>query len=123
MAIQSPYLREIVLKDQERNLDEFPFTIPSLHSGNLQLPFPTPVTFFVGENGSGKSTLMESIAIGCEFNPAGGSRNDLYEYNPTESSLAKHLRLVWNLKVNHGFFLRAESFFNFEKMTIRLTQK
>ncbi len=111
--MKSPFLREIGLKEQERNLNEFPFSIPSLHAGNLHIPFPTPVTFFVGENGSGKSTVMEAIAIGCGFNPSGGSRNNVYDYKPTESSLANQVRLVWNFKMMQGFFLRAESFFNF----------
>jgi len=75
--------------------------------------FPSPVTFFVGENGSGKSTVLEAVAVGCGFNPSGGSRNNVYDYIPTESSLASQIRLIWNFKMMHGFFLRAESFFNF----------
>lgn len=31
----------------------------------------------------------------------------------TESPLANYLRLVWNQKINEGFFMRAETFFNF----------
>jgi predicted ATPase len=113
MKIKSPFLREIRLKGKPENLDAYPFSIPSLHEGDLEMDFTAPVTFFVGENGSGKSTVMEAIAVGCGFNPAGGSRNNLYDYKPTESSLANQLRLVWNFKVTQGFFLRAESFFNF----------
>lgn len=113
MAMHAPFLREITLKEMERDTAAFPFTIPSLQSGQLQIPFPSPVTFFVGENGSGKSTVLEAIAVGCGFNPAGGNRNNVYDYIPTESSLASQLRLVWNFKMTQGFFLRAESFFNF----------
>ena len=113
MRLQSPFLREVNLKVKPDNLDEFPFSIPSLHEGNLHLEFAAPVTFFVGENGSGKSTVMEAIAVGCGFNPSGGSRNNVYDYKPTESSLANQLRLSWNYKMTQGFFLRAESFFNF----------
>lgn len=113
MLIHSPFLREIGLKKEPDDRSAFPFSIPSLHKSNLHLTFPTPVTFFVGENGSGKSTLMEAIAIGCGFNPSGGSRDNMYDYKPTESSLTEHLRLVWNFKMTDGFFLRAESFFNF----------
>lgn len=111
--MQSPFLREVRLKSKPDNLDEFPFSIPSLHGGDLQLDFTTPLTFFVGENGSGKSTLMEAIAVGCGFNPSGGSRNNMYDYTSTESSLVDHLRLSWSFKMTQGFFLRAESFFNF----------
>lgn len=113
MPMKSPFLRAVHLKETPNNLDAFPFTIPSLHRGNLHIDFPTPVTFFVGENGSGKSTVMEAIAIGCGFNPSGGSRNNVYDYTPTESALADRMRFVWNFKMTQGFFLRAESFFNF----------
>lgn len=113
MKALSPFLREVCMKEKPQNVEEYPFNIPALHQGNMQVRFQTPVTFFVGENGSGKSTLMEAIAVGCGFNPSGGSRNNLYDFRPTESSLAHHLRLVWNMKMPYGFFLRAESFFNF----------
>ncbi|NOS67283.1 MAG: AAA family ATPase [Candidatus Peribacteraceae bacterium] len=111
--MKSPFLREVNLKVKPDNLTEFPFSIPSLHEGNLHLDFTAPITFFAGENGSGKSTVMEAIAVGCGFNPSGGSKNNVYDYKPTESSLANQLRLSWNFKMTHGFFLRAESFFNF----------
>jgi predicted ATPase len=91
--------------------------IPSLNNG-MHLKLKHNVTFFVGENGSGKSTLLEGIAEQCGFNLRGGNRNhnlsagyDLEEY---ESALAPHLKLSWTpRKVNDGFFMRAESFFNF----------
>lgn len=113
MKIAAPFLREVKLKDVPENPDAFPFCIPALHDRALQVNFPSPVTFFVGENGSGKSTLMEAIAIACGFNPSGGSRNNLYDFQSTESDLSGKLRLVWNFKMTQGFFLRAESFFNF----------
>lgn len=111
--MKSPFLREICLKEKPESLDQFPFSIPSLHKGDLHLKFDSPVTFFVGENGSGKSTVLEAIAVECGFHPSGGSRNNVYDFQPTESSLAHLLRLVWNFKMTQGFFLRAESFFNF----------
>ena len=77
------------------------------------MSFQSPVTFFVGENGSGKSTLLEAIAIGSGFNPGGGSRNTLNEQRKSESVLHEHLIFTWKQKVFDGFFLRAESFFNF----------
>ena len=112
MKMISPFLREIYLKEKP-DWNEYPFSIPCLHKKNLCLKFPNSVTFFVGENGSGKSTVLEAIAIKCGFNPSGGSRNNVYDFRPTESSLANFLRLVWNVKMTQGFFLRAESFFNF----------
>jgi predicted ATPase len=92
--------------------DKYPFTIP-VFAGGLDIEFTHNVTFLVGENGSGKSTLLEAIAEDCGFNPSGGSRNHSYQHVDTESDLASALRLSWYPKVTTGFFLRAESFFNF----------
>lgn len=66
----------------------------------------------MGENGSGKSTLLEAIADKCEFNTAGGSRNNVYELRESDSHLGDYIRLSWLPKVTNGFFLRAESFYH-----------
>lgn len=108
--MNAPFLREISLK-YEPPENAYWRAIPALQ--NLHMAFPNRVTFLVGENGTGKSTLLEAIAVACGFHPSGGSRNNLYDFTPTESDLSGHLKLVWNLKVNRGFFLRAESFYNF----------
>ncbi|SKB95196.1 AAA family ATPase [Dyadobacter psychrophilus] len=95
------------------NTTEYPFNIPVLANG-LDMEFNSNVTFFVGENGSGKSTILEAIAIKCGFNPAGGNQNHTYDFYETESNLANFLRLSWRPKrITNGFFMRAESFFNF----------
>ncbi|MGF7080738.1 AAA family ATPase [Mucilaginibacter sp. UYCu711] len=91
--------------------------IPSLNHG-LQLSLTSNVTFFVGENGSGKSTLLEGIAEQCGFSLRGGNRNHNlntgYRFEGYESPLAKHISLIWSSRrINEGFFMRAESFFNF----------
>lgn len=83
----------------------------------------TWVTFFVGENGTGKSTLLEAIAKNCGFNAEGGSRDHLYSTEGSEgSALANALRLSWFPKVTDGFFLRAESFFNFATYLDQIAQ-
>lgn len=91
--------------------------IQSLNKG-LQLKLKSNVTFFVGENGSGKSTLLEAVAEQCGFNLRGGNRNHNmntgYRFEGYESALARHLQLGWNpRRISDGFFMRAESFFNF----------
>ncbi len=106
-----PFLNKVFTKDAAFP-NEFPFTLPIFAEG-INLNFKSNVTFFVGENGSGKSTLLEAIAEKCEFNLSGGNRNNLYKFAETESGLSDFLRLSWSLKVNQGFFMRAESFFNF----------
>ncbi len=91
--------------------------IPSLQNG-LSLKLKSNVTFFVGENGSGKSTLLEALAEKCGFSLRGGNRNHNlnsgYRFDGYESELTPLLQLIWMpRKINEGFFMRAESFFNF----------
>jgi len=101
-----------VLQDTIPNMQVYPFNIPSLQDLH-ELEFPTNVTFFVGENGSGKSTLLEAIADRCDFNTAGGGRQNLYEVHKAESSLGEYIRLSWLPKISNGFFLRSETFYQF----------
>ncbi|QHS57042.1 AAA family ATPase [Mucilaginibacter sp. 14171R-50] len=91
--------------------------ISSLNNG-LQLELKNNVTFFVGENGSGKSTLLEGIAEQCGFSLRGGNRNHNlnagHRFEGYESALASSLQLSWTpRRITEGFFMRAESFFNF----------
>ncbi|WP_338653871.1 AAA family ATPase [Lysinibacillus sp. Y5S-8] len=101
-----------VLQDTIPNKQMYPFNIPSLQD-LYELEFPTNVTFFVGENGSGKSTLLEAIADRCDFNTAGGGRQNLYDVHKAESSLGEYIRLSWMPKISNGFFLRSETFYQF----------
>jgi len=100
--------------------------IPSLKNG-LQLELKTNVTFFVGENGSGKSTLLEAIAEQCGFALRGGNRNHNlntgYRFDGYETPLAAELRVGWTpRRIHDGFFMRAESFFNFASYIDELAQ-
>ena len=107
------FLRRIELQREHiSTYDNYPFSIPSIKNLD-QIDLHNKVTFFVGENGSGKSTLLEAIADKCEFNTAGGGRNNFYEVDASESALGDYIRLSWLPKVTNGFFLRAESFYNF----------
>lgn len=106
------FLREVQFTQWPTEQTVYPFNLSAFH-GLLSVPLTAPVTFFVGENGSGKSTLLEAIAICAGFNPEGGGSSNFFSTANTESSLYSHIRLSWLPKVTHGFFLRAESFFNF----------
>ena len=105
-------LKRIELQ-QERiySLDTYPFNIPSIRHLE-QLNIESPVTL-QGENGSGKSTLLEAIADKCDFNTAGGGRNNFYEVHASQAALGEYIRLSWLPKLTNGFFLRAESFYHF----------
>lgn len=80
-----------------------------------ELNLDAAVTFFVGENGAGKSTLLEAIAENIGFNPAGGSTQNFraYEVHKSDSALGDYVKLSWWPKVTNGFFLRAETFYQF----------
>jgi predicted ATPase len=71
------------------------------------------VTFLVGENGSGKSTLLEGLAWALGFSAEGGNRDNSYVEGVDGHTLGSALHLYWRQKVTTGFFLRAETFFNF----------
>jgi predicted ATPase len=101
-----------LLRENIRSFNVYPFSIPAIKSLH-EIKFRSRVTFFVGENGSGKSTLLEAIAQLCNFNTAGGGRNNTYEVHAAESALADYIRLAWMPKITNGFFLRAESFYHF----------
>ena len=107
------YLKTIrYLQDNIQLHNKYPFNIKSFQNLD-ELQLPTNVTFFVGENGSGKSTLLEAIADLCGFNPAGGNRNHSYNVYAAQSDLSDYVRLSWERKVSKGFFLRAETFYQF----------
>lgn len=111
-ARSEPFLRGVNSLDEKWDPSGYPFNVKAFSRG-IHLELRSRVTFFVGENGSGKSTLLEGIAECCGFNPEGGSRDHHYATFADRSPLAQALRLSWLPKVTEGFFLRAESFYNF----------
>jgi predicted ATPase len=86
--------------------------VPAFSHG-IDLSLHGKVTFLVGENGSGKSTLLEAIAECCGFHPEGGNRDHQRAAFADRSPLAQALHLSWQPKITEGFFMRAESFYNF----------
>lgn len=110
-----PFLSQISFAPLQT--DSYLQHIPALKKG-IQLRLKNNVTFLVGENGSGKSTLLEGIADQCGFSLRGGNRNHYIDahqnFGGYDSILAEHLRLTWTpRRITNGFFMRAESFFNF----------
>jgi predicted ATPase len=108
----APFLHRIATLPEKLDQTRYPFNIKAFSHG-IDLTFRSKVTFFVGENGSGKSTLLEAIAECCGFNPEGGNRDHHRAVFADRSPLAQALRLSWLPKVTEGFFMRAESFYNF----------
>ena len=107
------YIKELRI-DGSLNEDFYYAKIPAIRQlENETLHFEKPVTFFIGENGSGKSTLMEAIAIAMGFNPEGGTKNFVFSSRDSHSDLYRHLLIARSAYPKDGFFLRAESFYNF----------
>jgi predicted ATPase len=108
----SPFLTHVDLREERVQPGVHPFDIPLLEHG-LALEFTTPVTFLVGENGSGKSTLLEALAWSVGFGAQGGSRDHQFAEDTDGYELGRALRLGWRQRTTEGFFMRAETFFNF----------
>ena len=111
-ATGAPFLRRIESLPETFDRTTYPFNIRAFSRG-IDLTFRAKVTFLVGENGSGKSTLLEALAECCGFNLEGGNRDHHRAIFADRSPLAQSLRLSWLPKVTDGFFMRAESFYNF----------
>lgn len=108
----SPFLTYVGLHEDRVVPGEHPFDIPILADG-LNLRFTSPITFLVGDNGSGKSTLLEALAWSAGFSDKGGNRTNQYTATDDGGRLGRALDLSWRQKVASGFFLRAETFFDF----------
>jgi predicted ATPase len=108
----APFLHRLESRPEQFDSTRYPFNVRAFSRG-IDVTLRSTVTFFVGENGSGKSTLLEALAECCGFNPEGGNRDHHRAVFAERSPLAQALRLSWQPRVTEGFFLRAESFYNF----------
>ena len=112
-SLSAPFLKRISLLPARINEQAFPFNLfTTLLRADLEIEFPTPVTFFVGENGTGKSTFLNAIATLCGFHLIGGSDDHQLSQisDKGSSALASALRPSWLPKVSKGFFFRSDTF-------------
>ncbi len=110
--MKKPFLTSIAFNIPKEEEKIFPFTVPAFEEAD-RLEITSNVSFFVGENGAGKSTLLEAIAEKCGFNTMGGNRNHVYNVEAEPSPLAGAIKLGWSNKTSYGFFMRAESYYQF----------
>ena len=110
--LKAPFLKRVWLDDAPANRASYPFSVP-LFADGFELGLRSAVTIIAGENGSGKSTLIEAISHHSGFNVRGGNRNQGLVEDADVGPLARELRFAWLPKITKGFFLRAESFFDF----------
>ncbi len=110
---EGPFIVSAVLaRDRVPSFAQYPFALPAIRNfSSLQLH--PKCTFFVGENGTGKSTLLEAIALNCDLNAEGGSRNFNFATRESHSPLERYLKLVKTISwPKDCYFLRAESLYN-----------
>jgi predicted ATPase len=105
------FVERLELVDFERDVAQYPFSIPAVRALEQGLSLHPKVTFFVGENGSGKSTVMEALAVAAGFNAEGGTKNFNFETRASHSPLHEQLRVGWSRRPKDGFFFRGESFY------------
>ncbi len=115
--IDGPLLDSVRINlSDNAQIDQYPFSL-NIIKNLKEITFSTQVTFFVGENGSGKSTILEAIAFKSGFGLEGGSKNIQFKTSQEKTyigtqNLADSMTLSWRHKPPHGYFFRAESFFN-----------
>ena len=116
LLTRPPFLCAASLKrEMVTSFTKYPFALPACQQlANSSITFHPQVTFLVGENGTGKSTLLEGLAVAWGFPAEGGSKNVRVETHALENLLADALTLQRGaMRAEDGFFLRAESFFNY----------
>ncbi|MBK9607728.1 MAG: AAA family ATPase [Betaproteobacteria bacterium] len=106
----APFLRRVVSLPEKFDTTR-PFNVQAFSQG-IDLSFRTNVTFLSARTVA-KSTLLEALAECCGFSPEGGNRDHHRAVFADRSDLAQALRLSWLPKMTEGFFMRAESFYNF----------
>lgn len=106
-----PYLTKLSV--EVRN-EGYPFSIPAISGLEDGIELHPKVTYLVGENGMGKSTLLEGLADKWGFSMHSGNRSKTPGLRSYETVLAPAMTLTrTSARPMDGFFLRAESFFNF----------
>jgi predicted ATPase len=126
-SFRAPFLKRLWTdEDALAQREGYPFDLPLVRKGGVEIDFNRPVTVIVGENGTGKSTILEAIGEIAGFGKMGGTRflqnagwsssfinergDDGSPSTGQDVSLSSVLRCSWLPKITQGFFFRAETF-------------
>ena len=90
----------------------YPFNLDLFHQ-TRNIPFNSPVTFFIGENGTGKSTLLEAIAHRCNIHIWRHNVKIRFEANPYEEQLYKFINVEWTNGSVPGSYFGSDVFRDF----------
>jgi len=94
---------------------DYPFSLPVFHE-TREIPFKSPVTFFVGENGTGKSTLLEALALANDIHIWRREEGSRYQYNPLEKQLYRYITPEWTNGKVPGSYFGSEIFNDFRRI-------
>lgn len=98
----------------EDRQEKFPWNLPLIKNFE-ELVFEKNISYFVGENGSGKSTVLEAIAAYAEVPLAGSFSLEEDTSLAASNELSEYMRIQFEDKTRHGFFVRAEDFIGFAR--------
>ncbi|MFP4474913.1 MAG: AAA family ATPase [Desulfatibacillaceae bacterium] len=105
----------VVHNEKFPGVDRYPFNLEVLQR-TPEVPFDSPVTFFIGENGTGKSTLLRAMCIRAGIHIWEGRFTPRAEHNPYEKSLYQAVSVRWSAGRVPGSFFGSELFRNFSKL-------
>jgi len=116
------HLSQITLATERYPTREYyPFSLPLIQQTG-EVPFPTPITFFVGENGTGKSTLLEAITHACGIHIWGERPTGRITHNPYEHALQHFVRPQWTDGIVPGSFFAGQLFEHFAELLDRIAE-
>ena len=92
----------------------YPFNL-ALFQKTKNIPFPSPVTFFIGENGTGKTTLLEALAHKCGIHIWRDPIKTRFEVNPLEEDLYRFIKVQWTNGIVPGSFFGSDVFRDFAR--------
>ena len=105
------HLRKVKYIKHTNLKDCYPFNVPCIRKLD-ELEFQSPVTILVGDNGSGKSAFLKTLSLSINAIPITGDYSST-NYLSAEKDLSALLKLTWGIKINKGFFFRADNYVNF----------